>query len=107
MASTISEILWFRWVLNELDTAQSVATPLFYDNEVSRHIANNPVFHERTKHVEMDCHFFRERVESNEIKPIHIESGNKIVDLLMKTLSGYQFKFLLDKFGILNLHTLT
>ena len=60
-----------------------------------------------TKHVEMDCHFVRERVESNEIKPVHIESSNQITDLLTKPLGGYQLKFLLDKLGIPNLHTPT
>lgn len=64
MATTVSEILWMRWLLNELDIRQTGATPLFRDNQATRHIANNPVFHERTKHVEMDCYFVRERVES-------------------------------------------
>ncbi|XP_022004669.1 secreted RxLR effector protein 161-like [Helianthus annuus] len=82
MATTVSEILWIPWLLNELGAQQSTSTILFCDNEAARHIANNPVFHERTKHVEMDCHFVRERVESKEILPMHIESANQIADLL-------------------------
>ncbi|XP_021974345.1 secreted RxLR effector protein 161-like [Helianthus annuus] len=58
MASTVSEVLWMRWLLQELDIPPKGPTPLFCDNQAARHIANNPVFHERTKHVEMDCYFF-------------------------------------------------
>ncbi|KAJ0694555.1 putative RNA-directed DNA polymerase [Helianthus annuus] len=47
MASTISEVLWMRWLLQELDVPVEGPTPLFCDNQVARHIVNNPVFHER------------------------------------------------------------
>ncbi|GJV08471.1 uncharacterized mitochondrial protein-like protein [Tanacetum coccineum] len=54
MTSIVSEIIWVRWLLSELHVHNPLATPLFCDNQAARHIANNPVFHERTKHVEMD-----------------------------------------------------
>ncbi|GJZ89953.1 putative RNA-directed DNA polymerase [Tanacetum coccineum] len=60
MASTVSEVLWVRWLLQELNVASTSPTSLFCDNQAARHIANNLVFHERTKHVEMDCFFVRE-----------------------------------------------
>ncbi|GKC66783.1 putative reverse transcriptase, RNA-dependent DNA polymerase, LTR copia-type gag-polypeptide [Tanacetum coccineum] len=66
MASTVSEVLWMRWILSELDAFLEGPTLLFCDNQAARHIANNSVFHERTKHVEMDCYFVCERVESKE-----------------------------------------
>nr|GEZ41568.1 hypothetical protein [Tanacetum cinerariifolium] len=74
MASTVSEVLWVRWLLFELRIDTSSPIPLFYDNQAARYIANNPVFHERTKHVEMDCYFVRKRVDSKEIVPMHISS---------------------------------
>ncbi|KAI3766949.1 hypothetical protein L2E82_17029 [Cichorium intybus] len=107
MATTVSEILWMRWLLNELDVKQNGPTPLFCDNQAARHIANNPVFHERTKHVEMDCHFVRERVESQEIQPLHINTKLQIADLFTKALGAQQLRVLLDKLGIRNLHTPT
>ncbi|XP_021971310.1 uncharacterized mitochondrial protein AtMg00810-like [Helianthus annuus] len=88
MATTFSEIIWVRWLLKELQIHISSPTPLFYDNQVARHIANNPVFHERTKHVEMDCYFVRERVESKEIVPMNTSSKMQVVDLLTKGLTG-------------------
>ncbi|KAJ0860142.1 putative RNA-directed DNA polymerase [Helianthus annuus] len=104
MASTVSEVLWMRWLLEELDDAQTEPTVLFCDNQAARHIANNPVFHERTKHVEMDCYFVRERVESKEIQPQNIHSKSQIADLLTKALGAQQLRFLLGKLGVRNLH---
>ncbi|GKD66321.1 putative RNA-directed DNA polymerase, partial [Tanacetum coccineum] len=107
MASTVSEILWMRWLLKELNIVMTEPTLLFCDNQAARHIANNPVFHERTKHVEMDCYFIRKRVESQEIQPLRIHTSIQIVDLLIKGLGTQQLKFLLDKLGIRNLHAPT
>ncbi|GJT25019.1 retrovirus-related pol polyprotein from transposon TNT 1-94 [Tanacetum coccineum] len=104
MASTVSEIIWVRWLLSELHVHNPLATPLFYDNQAARHIANNPVFHERTKQVEMDCYFVRERVESKEIIPMKISSKIQIADLLTKALPAHQHQFLLGKIGITDSH---
>ncbi|KAJ0518591.1 putative RNA-directed DNA polymerase [Helianthus annuus] len=107
MASTVSEILWMRWLLKELNIYTIEPTPLFCDNQAARHIANNPVFHERTKHVEMDCYFVRERVESQEVQPLRIDTSMQIADLLTKGLGTQQLTFLLDKLGVRNLHAPT
>ncbi|KAI3665096.1 hypothetical protein L6452_43714 [Arctium lappa] len=104
MASTVSEIIWLRWLLQELGLPQIGSTTLFCDNQAARHIANNPVFHERTKHVEMDCYFVRERVETKEICPMTIDSKLQLADLLTKGLGASQLRFLLDKLGVVNLH---
>ncbi|KAD7478862.1 hypothetical protein E3N88_01998 [Mikania micrantha] len=107
MAATVSEALWFRWLLTELDATQDSPTIMFCDNEAARHIANNLVFHERTKHVEMDCHFVRERVESKEILPTYIKSQSQLADLLTKPLGGPHLHNLLSKLNISNLHVST
>nr|XP_043619606.1 uncharacterized mitochondrial protein AtMg00810-like [Erigeron canadensis] len=104
MASTVSEVLWVRWLLTELQVPVPSATSLFCDNQAARHIANNPVFHERTKHVEMDCYFVRERVESSEVVPMRVSSKFQLADLLTKGLPTQQHQFLLDKIGMTNLH---
>ncbi|KAJ0939958.1 putative RNA-directed DNA polymerase [Helianthus annuus] len=104
MASTVSEILWVRWLLKDLQIILTAPTTLFCDNQAARHIANNPVFHERTKHVEMDCYIVRERVESKEIMTMQINSKDQIADLLTKGLGSQQLQTLLVKMGIRNLH---
>lgn len=104
MASTVSEILWIRWLLKDLQIYITSPTDLFCDNQAARHIANNLVFHERTKHVEMDCFFVREHVLSKEIMPLKIDSKLQVADLLTKGLGSDQFHFLLDKMGVIDLH---
>ena len=107
MDSTVSEVIWVRWLISELGIPSSQPTPMFCDKKAARHIANNPVFHERTKHVEMDCYFVRERVESKEIVPRSINTNLQIADLLTKGLGMKQLSFLLDKLGVRNLHAPT
>nr|GEY13455.1 armadillo-type fold protein [Tanacetum cinerariifolium] len=74
MASTVSEILWVRWLLKDMQVQLTTPTSLFCDNQAARHIANNPVYHERTKHVEMDYFFVREHVETRDIETKPIEN---------------------------------
>ncbi|CAL1356196.1 unnamed protein product [Linum trigynum] len=104
MASTVSEIIWLRWLLSELGAPQQGPTPLFCDSQAALHIAANPVFHERTKHVEMDCHFVRERVQSRDIAPQKISSPEKPADLFTKGLGVDSFQHLLSKLGTYDLH---
>lgn len=104
MASTVSEIIWLRWLLDELGVRQHGPTRLYCDNQAARHIARNPVFHERTKHVEMDCYFVRERVESREVEPCSIATSHQIADIFTKALGSDQLRFLAVKLGVRNLH---
>ncbi|KAD3336139.1 hypothetical protein E3N88_31658 [Mikania micrantha] len=104
MDATVSEIIRLRWLLQDLSVHITGPTSLFCDNQAVRHIANNPVFHERTKHVKMDCYFVRERVASGEIQPCHVDSKHQVADLLTKPLGAQQLQLLLSKLGIRNLH---
>ncbi|XP_024978988.1 uncharacterized protein LOC112516198 [Cynara cardunculus var. scolymus] len=104
MATTVSEILWLCWLLHDHEAAPVGPTPLYCDNNAARQIANNPVFHECTKHVEMDCYFIRERVESNEIEPLYIDTKHQVADICIKALGAERFRFLLGKIGVRDLH---
>ena len=64
MASATCELQWLLYLLRDLHV-QCVKLPVLYcDNQSAMHIAANPVFHERTKHVEIDCHIVRGKVAS-------------------------------------------
>lgn len=58
------EVIWTKQILHSLGVAQDKPIPMFCDNQVTVHIANNPVFHKRTKHIEVDCHFVRKKRSS-------------------------------------------
>ncbi|CAL1356682.1 unnamed protein product [Linum trigynum] len=105
MASTVSELLWLRWLLRDFGVTFLGPTPLFCDNQAALHIAANPVFHERTKNVEMDCYFVRERVQSGDIAPRKIATSEQPADLFTKGLSVDQFHHLFGKLGLLDIHS--
>ena len=62
LTEATSELIWLRSFLASLGFFLRNPTPLFCDNQLALHIANNPVFHERTKHNELYCHFAREKL---------------------------------------------
>ncbi|KAL0307734.1 UNVERIFIED_CONTAM: Retrovirus-related Pol polyprotein from transposon RE1 [Sesamum angustifolium] len=84
MAHTTSEILWLKNLLKELGFMHDDPVPMHYDNQAAIHIASNPIFHERTKHIEVDCHFVREAVMSQKICTPFTPSSEQRTDNLPK-----------------------
>ncbi|XP_028120760.1 LEAF RUST 10 DISEASE-RESISTANCE LOCUS RECEPTOR-LIKE PROTEIN KINASE-like 1.1 [Camellia sinensis] len=67
MAHATSEIVWLHWLLSDMGVSLSDPTPLYCDNQSAVQITHNSVFHERTKHVEIDCHFVRQHLQAGTI----------------------------------------
>ncbi|KAK4386004.1 Retrovirus-related Pol polyprotein from transposon RE1 [Sesamum angolense] len=97
MAHTTSEILWLKNLLKKLGFMYDDPVPMHCDNQAAIHIASNPISHERTKHIEVDCHFVREAVMSQEICTPFTPSSEQRADIFTKALRGKPFDVLCNK----------
>lgn len=99
MALASCEITWLSALLKDMGLHNLPPTLLHCDNQAAIAIAANPVLHERTKHVEVDCHFIRDKINSGTIITKHVPTHAQVADILTKALSSKQYYYLLGKLG--------
>nr|CAN72663.1 hypothetical protein VITISV_031849 [Vitis vinifera] len=99
MALATCELIWLRHLLQELRFGKDEQMKLICDNQAALHIASNPVFHERTKHIEVDCHFIREKIASGCIATSFVNSNDQLADIFTKSLRGPRIKYICNKLG--------
>ena len=102
MAAIACELIWLKSLLADLGYIDKEPMSLFCDNQDAMHIASNPVFHERTKHIEVDCHYIRAQVQSKVINTVYTRSYDQLADLFTKALDSTHLQRLLDKLGSFN-----
>ncbi|KAL9411863.1 hypothetical protein AB3S75_045461 [Citrus x aurantiifolia] len=107
MAFTYCELTWLKALLKSLGVSHSLPTRLYCDSQARLHIAVNPVFHERTKHIEIDCHYVRDQIHAGHIIASHVRTSEQLADIFTKPLGRHQFENILRKLGIRDLHTPT
>lgn len=97
MSTACSKIIWLRGLLEELGFPQPNPTHLHADNTSTIQIASNPVFHECTKHIEVDCHFIRDTLADRVISLPYISFDLQVADIFTKALPRPRHQFLVGK----------
>ncbi|CAN6459492.1 unnamed protein product [Victoria cruziana] len=102
MATTSMEVIWLKSLLLDMGISLTGAIKLFGDNKSAIYIASNHTFHERTKHIEMNCHYVRDEVLKKNIELSYIPSEFQLGDFFTKGLAAPRFHFLLGKLSIVS-----
>ena len=103
MASGLCELMWMRILLTELHLHGDACPRLYCDNQATINIVNNPVHHDRTKHVGIDRHFIKEKLDEGTLQISFVKSSDQLADVLTKGVSGVFFMRTCDKMGLIDI----
>lgn len=100
----MAELIWLLGLLTELEVKITFPVDIFSDSKSALQMAANPVFHERTKHIEIDCHFIGKKSNKARSKLQYIPIKEQPADLLTKGSTKTQHQYLSSKLGVLNIY---
>jgi hypothetical protein len=92
VAHVVAETCWIRQILQELHRPINKSTVVYCDNVSAVYLSANPVQHRRTKHIEVDIHFVRDKVQLGEIRVLHIPTSSQFADIFTKGLPSGPFR---------------
>ncbi|RVW59644.1 Retrovirus-related Pol polyprotein from transposon RE1 [Vitis vinifera] len=104
MAHGICERMWLQRILKELGIISNSTMTVLCDNKATISIAKNPVQHNRTKHVEIDRHFIKEKLEGGTIRLMYIPSSRQTTNILTKALPKATYENMKSKLGMLDIY---
>ena len=97
MAVATCELVWILYSLKDIGVKHYKEALLFCDSQAALHIGSNLVFHERTKHIEIDYHVVRDKVLESVVKLNHVRSHCQLANMLTKALGTINFLILLTR----------
>ena len=105
MAATAREMVWLQSFVQDLGITTPMPMPMHCDNQEAIFIAGNLAFHERTKQIEIDCHFIRDKVLKGVISTPHVSSSDQLANIFTKSVIGVSYDCLGSKLGMFDLHS--
>ncbi|KAG7536932.1 Integrase catalytic core [Arabidopsis suecica] len=103
MKQLTNELTWLKALLKDLRVEQDTPITMHCDNKAAIYIASNSVFHERTKHIEVDCHKVREKIVQGVTLPCYTRSEDQLADIFTKAASLKVCNFINSKLGLVDL----
>jgi hypothetical protein len=104
MSVSLCELLWLKNLLSELKLSTNSTMKLWCDNQSAINIANNPIQHDRTKHVEIDHFFIKEKLDDGALKLNYVNYVEQVADCLTKSLGVKEFVSFCNKMGMLDIY---
>jgi hypothetical protein len=101
--ATACQAAWLRRLLGELLNKEEETVKLYIDNQSAIQLIKNPVYHERSKHIDTRFHYIRECVEDGKVAVEHIGTTNQLADILTKPLGRTRFQDLRARIGIIDI----
>lgn len=101
LANLAAKVLWLTYLLKEIKFPLKISPVLWTDSMSATALASNPVFHARSKHIELDVHFIWDHIFSKRLEVRHVPSSDQNADCLTKPLAHSRFQFLKHKLGVL------
>ena len=102
MSATVSELEWIFHLLQDFGIPSALPIIMYCDNKAAQHIAANPVFHERTKHLNIDCHYTRDKLLEGFLQTAYVSFKEQLADIMTKPLSEFQHHYLCSRLGLLD-----
>nr|GEX35869.1 putative reverse transcriptase domain-containing protein [Tanacetum cinerariifolium] len=106
LADATYEVSWIKCLFKDLGVLTPFPTTIYCDNALAIALASNPVQYARTKHIEIDCHFVRDKIKQGLILPTFIPTQHQLADVLTKCLSKAPHYHCISNFSICDSYTL-
>ncbi|MCO5575381.1 hypothetical protein L7F22_029181 [Adiantum nelumboides] len=97
----MSDCVWLRRLMADLGVGQDTANTIYTESQSALAVARNPIFHARTKHIEVHYHYVRERLSAGEVSLAYVPTQDNLTDLFTKALSREKFKAFRKALGLL------